>query len=95
MFDLLFIDLLMIFLYSLKLFCDKALIKNIFYVFFQKTDTITIVVNFTIFNLNKNGIRNDNFISKFITSLTAGALVLSAIGIALLIISKTDRVVHT
>jgi hypothetical protein len=34
-------------------------------------------------------------LANFIASLTAGALVLSAIGIALIIISKTDRIERT
>ena len=77
--------------------------------FFPKADTITIVVNLTIFNfiiyynrklkmtpLLGNSITVAYVVSpslgNFLTSLIAGAVVLSAIGAALAFISNNDRV---
>jgi len=60
--------------------------------FFSKTDTIIIVVNLTIL---KTGLEMTASLSNFISSLVAGGVVVSAIGIALVIISKSDRIVRS
>ena len=71
---------------------------NISYIFFLKVDTILIVVNLTIFNfvtikLKKKGIlKMTASLANFLSSLVAGSIVVLGIGIALVIISKSDRV---
>ena len=70
-------------------------------VFFSKTDTISTIVNYTIFLLflifiyNKTELEMTTSLANFITSLVAGGLVVSLIAIALVIISKSDRVTRS
>jgi len=70
-------------------------------VFFSKTDTIDTIVNFTIFLLflifiyNKTELEMTTSLANFISSLVAGGLVVSLIAIALVIISKSDRVTRS
>lgn len=70
-------------------------------VFFSKTDTISTIVNYTIFLLflifiyNKTELEMTTSLANFISSLVAGGLVVSLIAIALVIISKSDRVTRS
>ena len=70
-------------------------------VFFSKTDTISTIVNYTIFLLflifiyNKTELEMTTSLANFISSLVAGGLVVSLIVIALVIISKSDRVTRS
>ena len=69
------------------------MVNNINYVFFSKADTINNVVNLTIFNLKKKTeLKMTTSLSNFISSLIAGGVVVTAIGVALVIISKSDRI---
>ena len=64
--------------------------------FFVKIDTILIVVNLTIFNsiikIKKEFYKMTPSLANFISSLVAGGIVVLVIGIALVVISKSDRV---
>ena len=60
--------------------------------FFSKTDTIIIVVNLTIL---KTGLEMTASLGNFISSLVAGGLVVALIAVALIIISKSDRVTRS
>jgi len=70
-------------------------------VFFSKTYTISTIVNYTIFLLflifiyNKTELEMTTSLANFISSLVAGGLVVSLIAIALVIISKSDRVTRS
>ena len=83
---------------------------NINYIFFEKVDTIFIVVNLTIFNfiiLNHRKLKMTSLssltvafsvspsLNSFLGSLVAGAVVLGIIGAALAIISTSDRVTRS
>ena len=65
--------------------------------FLLKIVTINNVVNFIflIFIYNKTEIEMTGSLANFLTSLVAGALVISAIGFALVVISKSDRITRS
>lgn len=65
--------------------------------FLLKIVTINNVVNFIflIFIYNKTELEMTGSLANFLTSLVAGALVISAIGFALVVISKSDRVTRS
>lgn len=60
--------------------------------FFLKADTINTVVNLTILKKKKTEFEMTASLSSFLSSLVYGAIVVSLIGVALVIISKSDRV---
>ena len=60
--------------------------------FFLKADTINTVVNITIFNKKNTEFEMTASLSSFLSSLVYGAIVIGAIGVALVIISKSDRI---
>jgi hypothetical protein len=64
--------------------------------FFIKADIINNVVNLTIFNLFifkiTGKLQMTPSLANFISSLVAGGIVVLGIGIALVVISKSDRV---
>ena len=65
--------------------------------FLLKIVTINNVVNFIflIFIYNKTEIEMTGSLANFLTSLVAGALVISDIGFALVVISKSDRITRS
>jgi hypothetical protein len=60
--------------------------------FFLKTDTINIVINLIIFNLKQTELEMTPSLASFVSSLVAGGFVVLVIAVALVIISKSDRV---